>query len=1546
MKDNEIYLSMFDDQDDLFRSDEDIIEEEHTSVNDIAIVGIAVNVGNYQEPEALWEALQRGEDFVREFPDSRAEDIAAFCRYLGKSTGSYGKECFLEHIDLFSPSFFHIPPKDAALIDPAQRLFMMTSWRALEDACLSKKELSGTNTGVFVGYTPSPENYSEILAQSNPEYADRAIPGKVNSIIASRLSYYLNLKGPAIMIDTACSSSLVAIHMACNSIREGECEQAIAGSVKFNFLPIVENCENSVSVTSLDGRTRTFDVDANGTNPGEGVAAVILKPLCKAEKDKNHIYAVIKGSAINQDGASVGITAPNAESQEENIARAWENSGVDPDKISYIEAHGTATKLGDPVELAGIEHAFRRYTDRKQFCAIGSIKANMGHLDCAAGIFSLIKCVLAMEHKVLPPQVNFSSPNREIDYINSPVYINECMAPWVTDGARICGISSFGMSGTNCHMVLQDYDKNTETKECLPMILPLSAKNKSDLQKIAELFNECVRYGSNSLSDCIYSAAIGRSDYEVRAAIVVERAEDLDKLTEQIQAISAQTTERSKQELDSAAAAIVNELMEGNGSDIGKMQILCRLYIEGADVDWRSLYSNLQVKIVSLPGYPMQLERCWEEPRQPILTHKKTENEQLIDTCLISSPTLSVYETMMSEDTHAEVREHIIGEKNVLAGTVYVEMLHCAASKVLETDKLQIDNLVFLAAMIFKKNQTREVQVVLYHKSENEYAATIQSRPVGVDKWDIHAQAQVMALSEDSPAPVDLQSFLNGMTEMPLTDDNSPVDQMVTTGPRWQVEKALWVGSEDAVTMAEIDKEFAYELERYYFYPSMFDAAVNCSSALNGKTFCLPYYYGSLRIYGKMPERIYSHTVKNAKSSSEDGEINVFDVVIFDENGNVIATVSDYAMKKTNEKQKKQFFQWEEPSLHTIKWEKEDSKFRASGLKNQGRTIIIVRPIENYNERLLREIENAADNNIHELILCDWEVRDTGNKHFVAPDDLKGICLYFKDFEKCGISQVIFLAQEYRQAENYEALDAELENMLHCYFNITYALASDKELGNIKINLVVRTEEIGVHPMAMALQGMGKSLLYEYSRLKVCSIFYTSETSVFHIVDEISYNNNDYLVWLKKDDRFVPKIAELGNSHKGRFSLSKNGTYLITGGIGGIGLVIAEYFALLEPDIHLVLASRSRLMPEEKWEEETDGKYIRLCSLRKKVASLKYVSCDISDEAAVTRLAEKLGPVNGIVHAAGLAGGGFVIKRKWEDFRKVLLPKIFGTWNLIQWAKKLEPEFLVLFSSYSTVLPVAGQSDYIGANSFIDACTYYIDEKLPIKVMNWSGWRECGMAFDNGVDMVKTPVEFLTNTEGAELFAKAMEADERQILIGRFNYTELAETMDDYNQVIRFPDYVMTQLRSISNNEKTTKKVYDMIVKGKASPLTPTEKKVSQAWAKILGLQEVDYQDKFLEIGGDSLSATYLQKELNGQFPNTIDITDVFVYPSIQQMSEFIESKMKKEEKVNDNLNSDIERSKDKPVKRKNKPGTGNLNKLLEMLAAGEIDVREAGKLI
>ena len=261
----EIELDMFED---FLEIGQDTIEKCVISKNDIAIVGLSVRAGAADSAETLWSALSNGEDLTAEIPYHRAADADAFARFLGRTPGNYVHQSYLQQIDRFSPSFFHIPPKDAALIDPAQRLFMQTAWRALEDAGISKSSLDGSDTGVFVGYTPSPESYSELLSQSDPEYADRAVSGKVNSMIASRLSYYLNLRGPAIMVDTACSSSLVAVHLACNSLRSGECQTAIVGGVKYTLLPEKAGRSGEITVASADGRTRTFDVNADGTNPG------------------------------------------------------------------------------------------------------------------------------------------------------------------------------------------------------------------------------------------------------------------------------------------------------------------------------------------------------------------------------------------------------------------------------------------------------------------------------------------------------------------------------------------------------------------------------------------------------------------------------------------------------------------------------------------------------------------------------------------------------------------------------------------------------------------------------------------------------------------------------------------------------------------------------------------------------------------------------------------------------------------------------------------------------------------------------------------------------------------------------------------------------------------------------------------------------------------------------------------------------------------------------------------------------------------------------
>lgn len=294
---------------------------------------------------------------------------------------------------------------------------------AIEDAGYGGKKLVGSKTGIYVGYCNiSLEEYLRFIEMADPSLFNISIPGNIKSIIASRINYLFDLKGPSMLIDTACSSSLTAVHIACQAIRNGDCDLAVAGGVKLNLIPGVKSENEDIGISASDGRTRTFDDSSDGTGGGEGVGAILLKPLHQAMLDGDDIYAVIKGSAINQDGSSVGITAPNSAAQEAVILKAWEDARVNPNTITYIEAHGTGTKLGDPVEMNGLERAFRKHTDKKQFCAIGSVKTNIGHLDGAAGMAGMIKAILSLHYKKLPPSLHFKRPNRSIPFIDSPLH--------------------------------------------------------------------------------------------------------------------------------------------------------------------------------------------------------------------------------------------------------------------------------------------------------------------------------------------------------------------------------------------------------------------------------------------------------------------------------------------------------------------------------------------------------------------------------------------------------------------------------------------------------------------------------------------------------------------------------------------------------------------------------------------------------------------------------------------------------------------------------------------------------------------------------------------------------------------------------------------------------------------------------------------------------------------------------------------------------------------------------------------------------------------
>ena len=375
-------------------------EQGKAAEHDIAIIGISVKLPNANTADEFWENIRNGVDCRTDLSAERKEAIDRYIRFKQFPEGSIAlvEGSYIDEIDKFDHTFFRLSPKEASLMDPHQRLFLQACWEAVEDAgCL--KDISGSHTGVFVGYSPNIRDmYSRLIYETNPSLLSSAMVGNTAAVTSGRVSYMLDLKGPSMVVDTACSSSLVAVDAACQSIRSGNCEMAIAGGIKIHTMPIHHtHTRMGIGMESMDGITRAFDEESEGTGFGEGIGVVLLKPLERAKQDGDHIYAVIKGSASNQDGSSAGMTAPNPAAQEEVIRKAWSDAGIDPGTIGYVEAHGTGTPLGDPIEVNSLTRAFRAFTNKRNFCAIGSVKTNMGHLLEAAGIVGLIKTALALK---------------------------------------------------------------------------------------------------------------------------------------------------------------------------------------------------------------------------------------------------------------------------------------------------------------------------------------------------------------------------------------------------------------------------------------------------------------------------------------------------------------------------------------------------------------------------------------------------------------------------------------------------------------------------------------------------------------------------------------------------------------------------------------------------------------------------------------------------------------------------------------------------------------------------------------------------------------------------------------------------------------------------------------------------------------------------------------------------------------------------------------------------------------------------------------------
>lgn len=490
----------------------------------VAVIGMAGRFPGARSVEEFWANLRDGVESINFFSDEELLAAGVNQSHLDDPTYVKAKGC-IEDAEMFDPHFFGFTPREAAITDPQQRLFMECAWEALEIAGYDSEKYEGS-IGVFAGLSMNTyllNIYSNHDVRRNLNTFQAAISNDKDHL-TTRISYKLDLKGPSVNVQTTCSTSLVAVHIACQSLLNGECDMALAGGVSVTLPLKVGFYYQEGGVVSPDGHCRTFDAQAKGTVSGNGLGIVVLKRLEDALRDGDHIEAVIRGSAINNDGAAkVGYTAPSLEGQAAVIAEAQTIAGVSADSISYVEAHGTATPVGDPIEMVALTRAFRASTQERGYCAVGSVKTNIGHLDAAAGVAGLIKTVLALKHRELPPSLHYQRPNPEIDFQSSPFYVNAGLKPWERNGVpRRAGVSSFGIGGTNAHVILEEAPElePSGASEREWQVLTLSAKTEGALETMTKNLSVHLERSTDDLADVGHTLAAGRRAFAHRRVLL------------------------------------------------------------------------------------------------------------------------------------------------------------------------------------------------------------------------------------------------------------------------------------------------------------------------------------------------------------------------------------------------------------------------------------------------------------------------------------------------------------------------------------------------------------------------------------------------------------------------------------------------------------------------------------------------------------------------------------------------------------------------------------------------------------------------------------------------------------------------------------------------------------------------------------------------------------------------------------------------------------------------------------------------------------------
>lgn len=1550
---------------------------------DIAIIGMNGRFPGAPNVETFWENLHDGVESVSFFTEE--ELIEAGCDPRQVRHSAYVKARPIlppEDVAQFDALFFGYSPREAELTDPQHRLFLETAWEALELAGYDPSTYKGL-VGVFGGSNISSYMMSMLTnPQAVPGDDYQMVIGNDKDSLTTNVSYKLNLKGPSFAVQTFCSTSLVATHLACQSLLHGECDLAMAGGVSIRVPVKAGHLYEEGGMESPDGHCRTFDAQAKGSMFGDGVGIVVLKRLDEALADGDIIHAVIKGSAINNDGSlKVSYTAPSIVGQSEVVTMALEAAGISPESISYIEAHGTATELGDPIEVASLTKAYRAYTDQTGYCAIGSVKTNVGHLDRAAGVSGLIKTVMALKHKEIPANLHFQEPNPEIDFEHSPFYVNTQLSPWESDGSpRRAGINSLGLGGTNAHVIVEEAPEREASGPSRPwQLLMLSARTPSALASSTQRLHDHLQtHLETPLADVAYTLQVGRKLMDHRRVVLCRDVHEAMSALDTPASAPMQVLTGMEQRTDQQVAFLF--------PGVGERYIEVAQTLYRAEEAFRSTIDTCHVFLqkeydLDLRGI-LQLDQA-AEPEIGTAVDGKVDLQSLLGRggkaahaeptrTALTQPAVFVVEYALAQLLlqwglkPQAMLGYSLGEyvAAALAGVFSLkDALRLVAGRAQLIDGVEAG--AMLAVML------PEAEVRPYLDAQTDLA--IQNSPTAcvlsgslasIERTEkrlladdiacrrvetthaFHSQMlrplaeQVTELARSIKLHTPLMPYLSNVTGTWITDEQA------TNPAYWAEHMCQTVRFADGIGNL-LEKTDCVLLEvgpgqALSFFAKQHPACTGTRREQILPTLPSPHGQQKQDIHAFLLTtlgRLWLAGVPVDWSGYYAGEQRqrvILPTYPFERQRYWISGgASSFSQIAGAVQEQKQVLAPAE-ILASLKKEELADWFYLPGWKHAAPQLPAVFDAES--ETTLRWLLFADELGVAEQLRAQLLARGhevitvTEGNAFARNSDTS---FTLRPGERADYSLLLLALQELQQIPQRavhlwsvtQSL-SDLEPAARMAFALERGFYSlmflAQALGEIDLDeacqIMVVSNELqdvtGSEPICAekaVVIGPSRVIAQEYPLLSCRSIDLTVPTSpaqrrvlMTNLLGEVLTPTKEPIVALRRTGRWLLTFdpVHIPAQPLTETSLRQGGTYLITGGLGGIGLAMAGYLARTL-QANLVLTSRRGLPPREQWEqilaeqgnEKGVGRQIsQVLALEALGSSVLPLAADVASmsemDEAVQKALATYGSLHGVIHAAGLPAVGLMQNKTPEQAAGVMAPKLEGTMALEHALRACELDFLIFFSSITSATGGGpGQIDYCAGNAFMDA--YALQQNGSARrviSINWGEWQ--WNAWDSGLSGYdeETQAFFRANRrafgisfeDGAEALQRILAQPFPEVIVSTQDFGVISQLSRSHTAATALEQFHQARENRPRHERPPMRNEY-------AAPQSELERTIVGVWEDILGIDGIGIKDNFFDLGGNSLVGieliTQVRKALHMQ---TLPSYVLYEAPTVETMAAFL----------------------------------------------------------